>query len=247
MIEWVDFENKLFDFPYFTINNNSKRKIVLFGNCHMATIGYYLNTLFNEQYNIYIIISWFFDKNGLEKFDMNKINNTIHSLISNCDIFIYQQHIKSYGVQADIINSLVNSQTKVFKIPNLRLVYNTESKEEFDKSLHLLEHSIINSDFQEFTFIIENIKDIHFFNTKEHPTHYILYLLSKSIKNKIFSTYKTNKNPFYKPVNIEDYYNQYNRLSYKKITNYVVLPGREGITEQISLVTNIKQNGEYYD
>jgi hypothetical protein len=150
-------------------------------------------------------------------------------------------------VQADIINSLVNSQTKVFKIPNLRLVYNTELKEEFDKSLHLLEHSIINSDFQEFTFIIENIKDIHFFNTKEHPTHYILYLLSKSIKNKIFSTYKTNNNPFYKPVNIEDYYNQYNRLSYKKITNYVVLPGREGITEQISLVTNIKQDGEYYD
>ena len=73
MIEWIDFENKLLDSVYYSIDNNSKKKIVLFGNCHMASIGYFLNYLFNQQYNIYIIISWLFDKNGLENFDMKKV------------------------------------------------------------------------------------------------------------------------------------------------------------------------------
>ena len=247
MIDWVDFEKKIFDFPYFTINNNSKRKIVLFGNCHMAPIGFFLNSLFNRQYNIHIIISWFFDKHGLEKFDMKEINNKISSLVSNCDIFIFHQHVKSYGINAETIDKLVSTSTKVFKIPNLRLTYDVDTKESYLKSLNILNQSIINSDFKEFVFIIDNIKNIHFFNTPEHPTHFILFLLSKSIKNKIFNTYKTNINPVNVTICIGDYFNPVMRMNFKKIDSYVILPGRELITEKIQDITDIKMDGDYFD
>jgi hypothetical protein len=244
MIEWIDFENKLLDSAYYSIDNNSKKKIVLFGNCHMASIGFFVNYLFNQQYNIYIIISWLFDKNGFENFDMKKVNNQITTLLSKCDILIYQQHIKSYGIQAHIIDSFVSSNSIVIKIPNLRLSYMAESKEEYYKSLIMLEFSINSSDLKEFEFIISNIKDIHFFNTSEHPTHYVLFLLAKSIKNYIFNI---NMKVFYKPLTLDDYYNNKNRLLYKKISNYVVLPGREIITQKINNITGIQINGDYFD
>ena len=244
MIEWIDFENKLLDSVYYSIDNNSKKKIVLFGNCHMASIGYFLNYLFNQQYNIYIIISWLFDKNGLENFDMKKVNNQITTLLSKCDIFIYQQHIKSYGIQAHIIDSFVSSNSIIIKMPNLRLSYMVESKEEFYKSLIMLEYSISSSDLKEFEFIISNIKDVHFFNTSEHPTHYLLFLLAKSIKNYIFNF---NIKVFYKPLSLDDYYNNKNRLLYKSMPNYVVLPGREKITQKINNITGIQINGDYFD
>ena len=247
MIDWVDFEKKLFEFPYFTIDNNSKRKIVLFGNCHMAPIGFFLNQLFNRQYNIHIIISWFFDKHGLENFDMEQINNNILSLVSNCDIFIFHKHIKSYGIKADIIDQLVSKSTRIFKIPNLRLTYDVDKKDDYLKSYNTLKESIIKSDFEEFIFIIDNIQNIHFFNTSEHPTHFILFLLSRSIKNKIFNTYKTNINPSNIPICIGDYFNPDRRMNFKNIGSYVILPGRDLITEKIQEITGIKMNGDYFD
>lgn len=247
MMEWSEFENKLYENPYFTINNNSKRKIVLFGNCHMATIGYFLNYLFNEQYNIHIIISWFFEKNGCENFDMIKINEQINNIVSKADIFIYQQHIKSYGVNADIIHNNVNSNTIVIKIPNLRLLFDVDTTEEYNRSLNLLLYSINNSDFKEFKFMVDNLKDVHFFNTREHPTHYTLFLLSKTVKNYVLNNYKTNIISNHQPINIDDYYSKYNRLLYKRITSYVVLPGKDEITEEISKITGIKKDGDYFD
>lgn len=247
MLEWIDFENKLVDSMYFTINNNSKKKIVLFGNCHMATLGFFLNYLFNEQYDINIIISWVFDKHGYENFDMKKVNKSIRNLLSKCDILIYQLHSKNYGVKADTIENLVNKNALVFKIPNLRLMYDAKTIQEYDKSFNMLKESIENSDFKEYNFIIENIKEIQFFNTPEHPTHYLLYLLAKSIKRSIFKKSNHIMNLFYNHITLDDYYSLKNRAEYKKIPNYVILPGICKITDTIFDVTGIKVNCDYYD
>lgn len=247
MLEWIDFENKLFDSIYFTINNNSKKKIVLFGNCHMATIGFFLNYLFNEQYDIHIIISWFFDKNGYENFDMQKVNNHIKNLLTKCDIFIFQHHVKNYGINADIIDSFVNKNALVLKIPNLILMFDAKVYTEYEKSIKMLKYSIENSDFKEYNFIIDNIKEIQFFNTPEHPTHYILYLLSKSIKIYIFKKSNHIMNLFYNHITLDDYYSKKNRASYKKISNYVILPGKCKITDTIHNITGIKLDSDYYD
>jgi hypothetical protein len=56
-MNWVDFETNLLHKHIHIINNNSNKNIVLFGSCHMATIGYMLNRLLNYEYNIHIIIS----------------------------------------------------------------------------------------------------------------------------------------------------------------------------------------------
>ena len=83
MIEWIDFEKKMDLYPYFMIDNKSKQNIVLFGNCHVATMGYFLSYLLDKKYNIYIIISWYCDKVGLDKFDMTKVNNKILDILQN--------------------------------------------------------------------------------------------------------------------------------------------------------------------
>jgi hypothetical protein len=247
MIEWIDFENKLFESTYFTINNNSKKKIVLFGNCHMATIGFFLNYLFNEQYDIYIVISWFFDKNSYDKFNMTKVNKNILNLLSKCDIFVYQQHIKDYGVQADIINTLINEKATVIKIPNLRLLFDSTINEEYSKSVNMLKDSIDNSDFKEYNFVIDNLTEIQFFNIPEHPTHYLLFLLSKSIKIHILKQSNYIMKLFYNPISIEDYFSTKNRSAYKMIPNYVILPGKISITNEICNITGIKLNSDYFD
>jgi hypothetical protein len=247
MIEWKDFENKIIKSFYYKISNNSKKKIVLFGNCHVATLGFFLNYLFNKQYDIYIIISWLFDKIGYEKFNMEIVNNKINFLLSNCDIFIYQKHIKSYGVNADIIEDFVKYQSIKIKIPNLRLVFNSNLKEEYLNSVQTLKFSIMNSDIKEFYFIIDKLTEIQFFNTPEHPTHYLLYLLAKCIKQFVFYKFNSVAKLLYKPLTVKDYYSPDNRNSFKKIENYVILPGYEKITECIMNITGIKLESEHFD
>lgn len=240
MIEWIDFEKKMDLYPYFMIDNKSKQNIVLFGNCHVATMGYFLSYLLDKKYNIYIIISWYCDKVGLDKFDMTKVNNKILDILqNNCDIFLYQQHIKDYGVNASIIETLPNIKATIYKLPNLRLVFTTLDKKEYDRSLEILSYNIEYSDFSHFDFIISNLKTIRFFNTPEHPTHYILYLLSKDIVNKI-----NNNN---KKVTIEDYHNQDNRDDFKKIKEFISLPGFDEITSKNTKITGISVDADYFN
>jgi hypothetical protein len=210
----------------------------------MACIGFFLNYLLNNQFNIFIIISWFFEKNGLENFEMEKINNKISSIINTCNIFIYHKHINGYGINADIIETFVPTNIIIIQIPNLRLTYNVKTNEEYLRSLNLLDISINNSDFKDYNFIIDNIQDINFFNTCEHPTHYTLFLLAQSIKNLIFN--KSIK-IVYKSVSIKDYYDENNRLIFKNIPNYVILPGRDIITQEINEITGLKMDRDYFD
>lgn len=240
MIEWFEFEEKISKCSFHTINNNSKKNIVLFGNCHVATIGYMLNTLLYHNFNIHIIISWYCDKIGYSHFDMIEINNKIKHLLSNSDIFIFQNHVKDYGINASQIHTFNRKQSKQIQIPNFRLVYNTLDIFAFKTSLEKLKNNIESSDFPEFTFMIDNILNIIFFNTIDHPTHYILFLLSNSIFNKI-TKYK------YIPMTIESYYDTNNRSNFKLLNNYVLLPGKDIITDEISFVTGISINADYFD
>lgn len=238
MIIWDNFENQLLDKPYTTINNASRKSIVLFGNCHIATIAYFLNYLTNYQYNIHIIISWYCDNLGLEKFNMIEINNQIYSFLENCDILIFQKHIKNYGVNATNIDTMANKLALKMQIPNLRLDYNINNESKYKRSLEILDYNIVNSDFPDFLFLVQH-KNIHFFNTAEHPTHYVLYLLSKYAYFKILGLQKS--------ISIADYYSIENRNHYKSIKQIICLPGKILINEDITKVTGILIDAECFD
>ena len=236
-MEWIDFLIDLSNNHIHTLNNNSSKNIVLFGSCHMATIGYMINKLLDYEYNVHIIISWFFENKGIEFFDMDDINNRINNIISNCDIFLYHSHINDYHVNATQLPLLVNKKCIKLIVPNYRLDY-TNNINEFNESLKTLEFHILNSDFDEFNFIIDNYKNIIFFNTTFHPTHYLLFLQSQSIVNKI---YKNNQ-----VITIKNYYDKNNRSYFKDFT-YVFLPGKEIINNEISETTCINLNSDYFD
>jgi hypothetical protein len=119
-------------------------------------------------------------------------------------------------------------------IPNYRLDLN----DNYFNSINILKNSILNSSFPEFVFIIENHKFINFFNTKEHPTHYLLFLQCQAIVNKIANNQQS--------INVNSYYDINNRNYFKKFYT-VFLPGKDMITEDISKKTGILLNADYYD
>ena len=236
-MDWLEFESILLDKHIYTLNNNSKKNIVLFGSCHMATIGYMLNKLLNYEYNIHIIISWFFENKGIENFDMNNINNRITKIISKCEVFIYHLHINDYSVNATQLPLLVNKNCLKLIVPNYRLDY-TNNRDEFYKSLNILNYHIASSSFPEMEFIIDKYKEIMFFNTINHPTHYLLFLQSQYIVNKILNN---NEN-----ISIGNYFDEKNR-SYFKQFYYVTLPGKEIVNDEISNITCIKKDADYFE
>jgi phage terminase large subunit len=95
------------------------------------------------------------------------------------------------------------------------------------------------SNFEEFIFVYNNYKNIHFFNTCLHPTHYLLFLLAKSIIFKI--TNNSSK------INLQSYHNIENRNQFKTIKDYVLLPGVIPITKEISQITGININVDHFD
>jgi len=237
-MDWTDFENDLLNKHIHTIDNNSKKNIVLFGSCHMSTIGYMVNSLLNYEYNIHIIISWFFKKTGIEKFDMGTINLRIFNLVSNCDVFIYHVHINDYDVNATLLPSLVTDNCLKLIVPNYRLDYTTNDLNLFNESFKILKYHIEVSSFPELQFVIDNYKDIMFFNTTDHPTHYLLFLQSEYIVNKILKNRQT--------ISIGNYYDKKNR-TYFKVLKYVILPGRETINDSISNISGIRLDADYFD
>ena len=237
-MNWLEFEEDLLNSHIHTLNNNSSKNIVLFGSCHMATIGYMLNRLLNYEYNIHIIISWFFQNKGIEKFDMNNINNRIHDIVSKCDVFIYHMHINDYDVNATKLPGLVSPQCLKLIVANYRLDYTNSDVDKFNDSLKILNMHILESSFPEFKFITNNYKNIMFFNTTNHPTHYLLFLQSEYITNKILNNGQV--------VNIGNYYDEKNR-SYFKDFKYVTLPGKEVVNDEISRVTDIKKDADFFD
>lgn len=234
-MEWNDFHNCLLKSHIYTINNNSELDIVLCGNCQMATIGFILNKLLDYKYNIHIIISWFFENNGLDNFNMIEINRKIKNILSKCSIFIYHLHINDYGIDATILPNIVDNNCLKLIVPNYRLEYYSDN---YLKSLDILKNNIQNSNFNEFNFIIDNHKIVNFFNTSVHITHYLLFLQSQAIVNKIL-----NNNNI---ITMNDYYDTNNRLYFKQL-NYIILPGKENITNDISLKTGIKVDSDFFD
>ena len=239
MILWEDFEKHFHSNSYYKIDNNSSTTVVLFGNCQIATIGFFLNDLFQNKMNIIIVLSWFFEKNNIENFDMNKINSEIQHCIQHCDYFIYQQHVKDYGVNASSIETYASVNTPILKIPNLQLNFISSTKEKYIESLDKLKDNIEGSDFKEFNFIIEHLTSILFFNTPDHPTHYLLFMLAKAIYFKI-------KIPDV-IVDLSMYYNEENQRHFNFTNNYIVLPGKIQISKEMSNITDISTNADYFD
>ena len=77
-----------------------------------------------------------------------------------------------------------------------------------------------------------------FFNTINHPTHYLLFLQSQYIVNKILKNGQT--------ISIRNYYDKKNRIYFKDF-KYITLPGKELVNDEINKITGIKKNAEYFD
>ena len=235
MIPWTVFEEECIRKTIYTIDNHSKKNIVFFGNCAIAPTGFFLNYLLNKNFNIHFIVSWLFEKNGFEKFDMNMVNNKIQKVLLEADYLFYHHHKRGYGVHACEIKKKCNPKTICFTIPNFQLFFDAVDKASFQRSFEIFKNSILNeSDFKDFIFVYENYKNIRFFNTNFHPTHYLLFLLAKSIKFKIINKIS--------PITLDTYYDIPTQKQFKSITEFVVLPGFVEITKEISQKTDIQEN-----
>ena len=249
MIKWEQLEEHLKIHHFYKIDNKAKQNIVLFGNCHLLPLTFFLNRLFNYGYNFIVIISWFYEKS----FDVNElhmINSEIHSILLHADIFIFQKHYNNFGVYADEITTYVNKNCKLIHIPNFMLDYLLHKssssdievlKNDFDLSLFRLTESIRESDFPEFNFIIDNIYKVRFFNTIHHPTHFLLYLLSKSIHNLLM------KNSI--KITIADYYDNKLRDEFLKLDKkgLIFLPGKVDMEPIHYEITGIHYGADYCD
>ena len=61
MIKWEQLEEHLKIHRFYKIDNKATQNIVLFGNCHLLPLTFFLNHLFNYVYNFIVIISWFYE------------------------------------------------------------------------------------------------------------------------------------------------------------------------------------------
>ena len=114
-----------------------------------------------------------------------------------------------------------------------------DNLKEYQRSLEILDYNIVNSDFKDFYFLIE-YKHIQFFNNPDHPTHFILFLLSKSIYSKI-------KDTEYIPYSIDSYNNIHLREEFLQITDVVKLPGKIKITPEITKIAGIPVKYDHFD
>ena len=240
MISWIDFENECVKKTIYTIDNHSKKNIVFFGNCAIAPTGFFLNYLLHKNFNIHFIVSWLFEKNGYENFDMNMVNNKIQKVLLEADYLFYHVHNRDYGVHACEIFKKCNPKTICFSIPNLQLFFDNVDTNSFQRSLGKLKKSIlIESNFKDFIFVYENYKNIRFFNTNFHATHYLLFLLAKSIKYKIINNIMH--------INVGTYYDIQTQKQFKSMKECVILPGFVEMTKEISQITGIQENAHYVD
>lgn len=240
MIPWTVFEEECVKKIIYTIDNHSRKNIVFFGNCAIAPTGFFLNYLLHKNFNIHFIVSWLFEKNGFENFDMTLVNNKIQNILLEADYLFYHHHNKDYGIHACEIYKKCNPKTICFSIPNFQLSFDALDTASFQSSLGILKNNILNeSDFKDFVFVCENYKNIRFFNTKFHPTHYLLFLLAKSIKYKIINIIK--------PMDLDSYYDIPSQNHFKSINEFVVLPGFVEMTKEISKLTGIHENAHYFD
>lgn len=249
MIHWSLLEEHLKTHYFYKINNNKNKTIVLFGNCHLLPITYYLNAKLLYSYNIIVVISWFYERTFTSD-ELVSVNKQIEDIVRSCDIFIYQKHNNSFGIHANNIISFVNSKCILLNVPNFLLDYlSTKStssdieilKKDFIASLFRLSTSITESDFTEFEFIVANIYQVQFFNTIYHPTHYLLYLLSTSIYNKIMNIPEK--------ITIHDYYDKKTREEFLSIElkDFIYLPGKSELSPINHDITGIHYGADYFD
>lgn len=248
MINWKIVEEHFKIHTFYHIDNKKSKTMVLFGNCHLLPVAYFFNIITKYQYNIIVILSWFYERTFSGEQLIN-VNKKIRNLIITCDYLIYQKHFKSYQIDADVIQDKVNPDCKVIKFPNLILdcfhfdcnIPIDQNRDTFHTSVRKLTESIMASDFRNFIFIVNNLKSIRFFNTKYHPTHYLLYLLSIDLYNLI--NLHTN--------NI--LLNHYNSSKLRKLflnfdyNEFINLPDKWSYNEYDFRINDFNKNQDYFD
>ena len=207
----------------------------------MTTIGFYLNLLINKKYNIHIIISYIATKkNQFTVSERYKIWRTIQ----NSDYFIYQKHNNNFGIKASNIHKFAN-KVKIL-IPNLQLYYTDlygkpieldKLKETFAKSYEISKKNIQCSDFNNFMFVLDNFRNIRFFDTPTHPTLYLLYLLSLQIHSKMIGNAYNFK--------LDDYYLHKNDDTFLQGETVTLCSSWPYKIEECEAI-NINLNSEYY-
>jgi len=234
-MDWNELYNDLVkNYVHRIARLNPTKRVVLFGNCHVAPIAYYLDSLSGHQWDVTIIVSWVFQFNGLSNYDMRQVNETIQAAIAKADLFVYQRHVQEFGVQADRIESFVKmNDAVIFVLPNLRLNFMANTTALFAESLQQLRHSIETSDFPEFLFVVEHIRHIRFFCTELHPTAYVLFLIAVAVRQKSRGATTV--------CNIDSYFDETLREEFlgMMMTNRVSLPGLEEITSSVTEITGI--------
>jgi len=248
MINWNIVEEHFKKHIFYDINNNKPKTIVMFGNCHMLPISYFFNLLTLCEFNIIVILSWFYERT-FEDEKLSKVKKEIENKVKNCDIFIYQNHFKSYGIDANIITEKVKPGCFVINIPNIILdcfhfnIHDPLSKikEDYNESVNKLYNTIIKSDFNNFVFILTHLKQIRFFNTKYHPTHFLLYLLTLDMINLV--KYKKNY------ITIDQYYDQNIRNTFitSNFNDFVFLPDKWEYNEFDYLINQFSNSQDYFD
>jgi hypothetical protein len=227
---------------FYTIDNGSTKNIVLFGNCHMASICMYLNILTDKKYNIYVILTYVrINEKPYDQMEKEKIWNTI----KQSNIFIYQKHYNDINIMASTIDKYASN--KKILIPNLQLFFthpegkdqvNKELIDGFEYSYNKTKSSIIDSDMSNFIFVSENCKKIRFFDIPAHPTLYILYLLALQI------FYKINDSDH--EITLNDYYEMKQNFTYIPKNEHLILSNVFTYKKEECDALNIDYNSEHY-
>lgn len=248
MIEWNIVEEHFKQHLFYNLNNNKSETIIMFGNCHFLPIAFFLNINLKYKYNIVVILSWFYEKTFNDD-QLEEINNKINFYLQKSNYFIYQNHNKNYKVNADNIISKLPANCVIINIPNLILdCFHFDSNQKIENcknnyldSQNKLYKTIFKSDFPNFMFVYDNLKTICFFNTKYHPTHYLLYLLTKNIY------YKITKLPI--DINLNHYYDINMRTEFLKInfSEFINLPEKWEFNEFDYKINNFLPNQDYFD
>jgi hypothetical protein len=193
-MDWTTLVKHIDTHDFYILNELNNKLIVLFGNCHVWIIGEYLSRILENEYKIIIIIPWLL--HNLNKTSVS-LTNKIQNIITKSNVFIYQKHINGYDMNADIINTYAKNK---IMIPNLRLNYTSKASiyglydkeltveeltEVFFESKIKLMNTIDESGFVEFKYILDNFNTIKFFDTPNHPSIYILYLLTLQLHSMV--------------------------------------------------------------
>lgn len=173
-----------------------KKNIVFYTNCHGLVLSELLrhNPEVFEKYNIYLILGYLYEKK--DEYNIELIPyNIIHSMISSCDIFIYQNCYNGSELSSELMCSLLKEGSISIRITNpqntaLWAMHFDEDKrnyynihEEYVKTMTIFKHQDENSQTPIYRYIVENLRQKKLFIDRPHPTLRVFVEIAKYLWN----------------------------------------------------------------